>query len=93
MNPFAAETSRAETVALEALGFLAGADALGRFMAASGADIDTIRARADDPEFLAAVMDFLLSDDALVTDFCARQNLDAQSLHRLRRTLPGAPPA
>ncbi|MBU6442640.1 MAG: DUF3572 family protein [Alphaproteobacteria bacterium] len=87
------ETSRAETVALEALGFLAAADALGRFMAASGADIDVIRARAGDPEFLAAVMDFLLGDDALVTDFCAQQELDSAALHRLRRALPGAAPA
>ncbi|MDE3114411.1 MAG: DUF3572 domain-containing protein [Pseudomonadota bacterium] len=93
MIPPAAKASHAETVAIEALGFLAAADALGRFMNVSGADLDTIRARADDPEFLAAVMDFLLGDDALVTDFCAQENLDPQSLHRLRRALPGAAPA
>ena len=88
-----APSAPAETVALQALGFLAAADALGRFMSVSGADLDTIRARADDPEFLAAVMDFLLGDDALVTDFCAQEKLDPQSLHRLRRSLPGATPA
>ena len=35
----------------------------------------------------------MLGDDALVTDFCAQEKLDPQSLHRLRRALPGAAPA
>ncbi len=80
----------AETAALKALAFLVeGSGAMERFMALSGTDANTIRERADDPEFLAAVMDFLLSDDALLTGFCQREVLDTRTLHLMRHALPG----
>lgn len=83
-------TAAAETTALKALAFLVeGSVAMERFMALSGTDAGTIRDRAGDPEFLAAVMDFLFSDDALLTGFCEREVLDARTLHLMRHALPG----
>jgi hypothetical protein len=84
--------SAAETLALKALAHLAGdGDALVRLLTLSGLKLEDLRVRAADPELLAAVIDFLLSDDSLCAAFCASENLDAQTLHAAaRRALPGA---
>lgn len=80
----------AEILALKALAFLANAPgAMERFMAQSGADAVIVREQAENPEFLAAVMDFLLSDDALLTEFCGGAALDPRTLHTVRHALPG----
>jgi hypothetical protein len=49
-----------------------------------------VRTRASTPEFLAAVMDFLLAHEELAREFCATRSLGAETLHRARRRLPGA---
>ena len=80
----------AETVALEALGWLAGHDELlPVFLGASGASQDDLRARATDPEFLGAVLDFVAMDDAWVTAFCDAQGLGYDVPMRARAALPG----
>ena len=85
--------SAAETLALKGLGFLASdGDALVRFLTMTGVNIDDLRIRAEMPELLAAVLDFLLADDALLQDFCASIAADAQTIHAARRALPGAAP-
>jgi len=86
-------TASAEIVALKALGFLAESPAaLDRFLAETGADILILRDRAAEPEFLAAVMDFLLTDDGLLQGFCESELLEPRTFHMLRRALPGATP-
>ncbi len=81
----------AEIVALKALTFLAQSpDDLERFVALSGITPETLRARADDPEILAAVVDFLLADDARITGLCDSLAIDPQTLQAVRRALPGA---
>lgn len=81
----------AVTIALKALGFLANQeDALLRFLAISGADAAELRARAEEPEFLASVLDFLLADDALLTSFCDSESVDAKAVHLARHKLGGA---
>lgn len=83
----------AETIALKALGFLVESPtALDRFLAETGADFLNLRERAAEPDFLAAVMDFLLADDALLTAFCESEAIDARTVHLMRRALPGAAP-
>src|SRR4051812_48837371 len=58
--------STAETLALKGLGHLAAdGEALVRFLRVSGLEIADLRSRAGHPELLAAVLDFLLSDDKL----------------------------
>jgi predicted pyridoxine 5'-phosphate oxidase superfamily flavin-nucleotide-binding protein len=81
----------AETLALKALAWLAAMqDDIGRFLNISGIEAGELRERAGEPEFLAAVMDFLLADDKLLTGFCDAEGLDPKDIHRARRALPGA---
>lgn len=80
----------AELLALKALGFLLDSGApLDRFLAETGADVLILRERAGDPEFLAAVMDYLLADESLARDFCESATLDPRTLHLARHALPG----
>ena len=81
----------AETLALKALAYLAHSpEDLERFVALSGVTSADLRARADDPEILAAVLDFILTDDGRVTGFCEEAGIDPRALHAARRALPGA---
>jgi len=80
----------AEILALKALAFLAHSDEdLDRFVALSGVAPADLRARAEQPEMLAAVLDFVLADDTRVTGFCEEVAIDPRELHAARRALPG----
>ncbi len=84
------DRSAAETLALRALAWLAGdADALGHFLAGSGLGPAELRRRAAEPETLAAVLDFLLADEARLTAFCAAAGLKPAQPGQARRELPG----
>ena len=81
----------AEIIALKGLTFLANSDGpLDRFMTLTGTGPADLRARAGEPEFLAAVMDFLMSDEALLTNFCENAAIDPRELQMARQALPGA---
>ncbi len=85
------QASAAQTLALNALTHIAcDGDILVRFLRVSGLEPDDLRQRAGDPELLAAVIDFLLSDENLCTGFLAAEGIDAKMLHAARRALPGA---
>lgn len=80
----------AETLALQALGWLvATEDLLPVFLGSTGLSEADLRTRADDPELLAAVLDFLLMDDAWVTRFCDEHALGYHTLVEARAALPG----
>ena len=80
----------AETLALKGLAFLANdPSALERFLTLTGTTGPELRARAEEPEFLAALLDFLMTDEPLLTTFCEAEFLDAQTIHGARRALPG----
>lgn len=80
----------AQTIALQALAWIAGNDDLfPAFLAATGASFDALRTRAADPLFLAAVLDFLLQEDPWVLDFCQAMALPPASLQSARTALPG----
>ena len=80
----------AEILAIKALAYLADSEgALGRFLSESGSDVVNLREAAGDPQFLAAVVDFLLSDDALLTGFCDAESLEPRIMHLVRHALPG----
>ena len=80
----------AETLALQALGWIAAEeDLMPVFLGASGIGLDDLRARAGEPEVLAAVLDFLLMDDAWVTSCAATLGTRPEQLWQARQALPG----
>ncbi len=84
----------ARLIAIKALAYLAAdTDRLGRFLAATGIGPEEIRAKAEDPDLLAGILDFLLSDEGMVIDFCQTLDLPPQAPGQARAQLPGyAPP-
>lgn len=73
---------RAETLAFEALAFLAAKpEALDGFLRNSGLEVLELRRRASDPDMLRAVLDYLMADDAWAGDFCRNRGLDSRDLH------------
>jgi len=67
----------AETLAIQALGFLAGEpERLERFMSLSGLSPENLRAAASSPGFLAAVLDHLALDDSLLLAFAETAGCD-----------------
>ena len=78
----------AESLAVQALGFLAGdPERLARFLALTGIGPDRIRAAAASPGFLAGVLDHVASEDALVTAFAAEAGIKPEEVERARRIL------
>ena len=67
---------------LRALRFLAAApDAFERFLTVSGTDAESLRQCASEPEWLAAVLDFLLANEGLLVQFCEGEGIDARTVH------------
>ncbi|MGB3690856.1 MAG: DUF3572 domain-containing protein [Jannaschia helgolandensis] len=79
----------AEVIALGALAWLAQAELLDTFQSATGADRETIRGAAADPDFLGAVLDFVLLNDDWVQGVCTAQSLPFDRLLQARTALPG----
>jgi len=81
---------QAETLALQALGWLAGNDELlPVFLGASGASLEDLKTRAAEPGFLLSVLDFLTMDDAWVMGFCDAHALPYAAPMQAREALPG----
>ena len=81
----------AETIAVQALGFLAADETrLERFLALSGLGPENLREAASGPGFLAAVLDHVAGDESLLLAFAAEQGLDPTEIGRARDVL--APP-
>ena len=84
------EQEQAEIFALQALAFLATQeDKMNVFANLSGLGAGDIMARAGESDLLAGVMDFLLSDEELLTDFCNAQDVSPETPARVRQFLPG----
>ena len=82
---------KAEILALEGLGWLAGqADGLRRFLDQSGIDASGLRAAAGRPEMGLAVLDFLLANEDLLLGFCESSDVEPEALHLARHRLEGA---
>lgn len=80
----------AETIALQALGWLATNDELMPvFLGASGASIDDLKTQAANPEFLGSVLDFITMDDAWVVQFCDATGMEYTTPMQARQALPG----
>lgn len=85
-----ANRDAAEELALTALGWIAqDPELIGVFLGQSGIDPTVLRARATDPELLAAVLDFVLLEDARVIAFAAHQGIRPEAVAGARAGLPG----
>jgi len=83
---------QAEGLAIQALTFIADdPERLGRFLAVTGIGPGEIRAAAREPGFLAGVLDYMASDDRLISAFAAENNLNPADLDRSRSALAGDP--
>ena len=80
----------AQTLAQQALGWIASEDELfPLFLTATGATLSDLRQKAVDPEFLAAVLDFLMQDDRWVVAFCDASGQAYTAPQAARAVLPG----
>ncbi len=81
---------QAQVLALQALGWMGGQEEiLSGFLGASGMDIDTLKQNAAQSETLLAILDYLLSEDAWVRDFCQQTGLAPEAPLMARAALPG----
>ena len=79
-----------EVVALQALAWLLSQDDLRDvFLGSTGADAKDLRAQATDTAFQAAVLEFLLMDDAWVIRFCDAQGVSYETPAQALAALPG----
>ncbi|MEL6678258.1 MAG: DUF3572 domain-containing protein [Pseudomonadota bacterium] len=80
----------AEALSVSVLGWMATDDErLMAFLGASGASVEDLRTRAQDPDFLGFILDFLLQDEATLIAFCDHEGLDYDAPARARAALPG----
>lgn len=85
-------TNDAETIALRALTYVAQEEkVLQSLIAQSGMSSSSLQERLHDPDFLGGILDFLLSNEKLLVDFCEIEKLSPDKLARVRQALPGAP--
>lgn len=83
---------QAEGLAIQALTFIAGdSERLGRFLAVTGIGPAEIRAAASEPAFLIGVLDYMASDEQLITVFARENDLDPADIDRGRIALAGEP--
>lgn len=78
----------AVSLGLDGLAFLAeDGPRLGRFLALTGISPDSLRALADRPETLLAVLDHLLGDESLLLVFASSRGVAPDSVARARAVL------
>jgi hypothetical protein len=92
-RPYRLDRDGAEKLAISALQFLAGQpEELGRFLALAGIGPHQIRLAAAEPRFLLGIVDFMLSDEALLLAFSETSGLPPDSLARARHALEDVRP-
>ena len=90
INPGVNAKKMAETLAITGLSFLASdPERLDRFLTLSGLSPGAIREVAADPSFLAAVLDHICQDEAMLTAFAAESQHGPQEVDRARQLLGG----
>lgn len=81
---------RANDIAGQALLWMTqNEEAMLGFLGATGANPDELRGRAEDPEFLGFVLDFLMSIDDQARVFVEETQISADDLRTARMVLPG----
>lgn len=76
------------SLAIEALSFVAGDTVLfSRFLRLTGLELENLREAADEPGFLAGVLDFVIADAPTLTDFAAHAEVEPDVVVAARRAL------
>jgi hypothetical protein len=84
----------AEMLAIQALSFVAEEpERLGRFLAVTGLEAQSLRDAAREPNFLLGVLDHLAGDERLLTEFATQHELTPETVIRARDALARARPA
>jgi hypothetical protein len=84
----------AEMLAIQALGFLAEEpERIGRFLALTGIEAQSLRDAAREPNFLLGVLDHLASDDRLLRQFSDQTEIAPETVTKARDLLASSPPA
>lgn len=82
----------AEVLALKALNFLGNSEnGLNRFLLGADMQPQALAARIEEPGVQAAILDFLLSDEALLLEFCGAESLQPKDIHLAKYRLDGSP--
>jgi hypothetical protein len=83
----------AESTALSALTFLAADPRrLERFLAVTGLGPHNLRSAAEDPDFYASILEYMVGDERLLIDFASYANLSPEAVEQARQSLCGPPP-
>ena len=86
------ETKAAETIALEALAFVAADETeIGRFLRFSGLTPARLRAEAGEPDTLRAVMEYVLGHETTARNFAEEYGYRPEQLARAAHKLGALP--
>lgn len=78
----------AEATAIAALSFIASdPERLVRFLSVTGITPQTLRSAAQDPSFLAQVMEYVAADEALLMTFAANEGVSPEAVARAYQAL------
>ncbi|MCB1422859.1 MAG: DUF3572 domain-containing protein [Nitratireductor sp.] len=84
----------AREIAVSGLSYIAAdSDELGRFLALTGVDPANIRDSAQEPAFLAGVLDFFLGFEPVLLKFAEATEIAPERVAKARHVLGGPPEA
>jgi hypothetical protein len=89
-RPSSAAREAAEILAIQALSFIAAEpERLNGFLNATGLTPNRLRESANEPDFLAGVLEHMLSDESLLLAFADSAAIDPADITRARIALGG----
>ena len=84
------DKGQGEVIAIRIVEWLASEeDELSRFLASSGMTLEAARAELSNQEFLASVLDYILSSEPLLLKFCETTQISPETPRAARQFLPG----
>ena len=89
-RPSSAARETAEMLAIQALSFIAEEpERLNGLLSATGLTLNRLRESANEPDFLAGVLEHMLADESLLIAFAERAGIDPVDIGRARNSLGG----
>ena len=89
-RPSSAARETAETLAIQAFSFIAEEpERLNGLLSATGLTLNRLRESANQPDFLAGVLEHMLADESLLLAFADSAGIDPAAVARARNALGG----